>query len=166
MFLGRVPEKYQRSTDYRCQFINWHPGIFRKYYICAYCGKIITKNRMEVDHVIPVDAARKNLFARWFLPNGVNVKRNMVSACHNCNRRKSNKGGLWIARGITGKFVQPVIWILLILFLFAFFWNFFVVGYSKMDAREQIYSIFLWGKNLFIRFRFPCNIGNGIFQHL
>jgi hypothetical protein len=138
----RVPDKYQRSANYRTQYINWHPGVFHKYYICAYCGRIVPRDKMEVDHVIPVDKTRKSIFARLLLPDGVNSYRNMVSACHSCNRRKSNKGGMWIVRGIVGKYLQPVVWIVLLCLLAVFFWHFFTVGFSQEQARNVISASF------------------------
>mgnify|MGYP003303003317 CR=1 FL=1 len=73
-----VPAKYQRSNDYRKQYLEWHPGIFGKYYICVYCGKIMKREDMQVDHIIPVDATQKYKFARLFLPDGVNSYKNLA----------------------------------------------------------------------------------------
>lgn len=141
-----IPQKYQRSANYRTQYISWHHGILNKYYICAYCGRIIPRVKMEVDHVIPVDFTRRSIFARFMLPDGVNSYRNMVSACHYCNHKKSNKGGLWIFRGIIGRYLQPVIWLALLSFIAVFFWRFATIGFSHAQARQLLTDCFriLW----------------------
>lgn len=137
-----VPAKYQRSNDYRKQYLEWHPGIFGKYYICVYCGKIMKRENMQVDHIIPVDATQKYKFARLFLPDGVNSYKNLASACRACNASKSNKKGAWVWRGIIGKFLQPVIWVLLISFLVGFFANFFINGVTQAQAQEMFFNFF------------------------
>lgn len=46
---------------------------------CAYCGAVPPKVVLEVDHIIPVSKGGKN------------EKTNLVTACFDCNRGKSNK---------------------------------------------------------------------------
>lgn len=137
-----VDKKYQRSSSYRRDYIKWHPGIMGKFYICRYCGRIMTRPFMEVDHVIPVDYAKNSALARKMLPDGVNGKKNLVSACRYCNGKKSNKGGLWILRGYIGGWLQPAIWILLLIFLFAFTIYFFKTGMTSQDARDILLLLF------------------------
>lgn len=73
---------------------------------------------MEVDHVISIDLARKNIFYRWLLlGKDVNSLNNLVASCHKCNKRKSNNGGLWVIRGKIGPYLQPALWIIFILLL-------------------------------------------------
>lgn len=139
---GRIPKKYQRSDDYRQQYLRWHPGIFKKYYICAYCGKIMRREKMQVDHVIPVDATKTFGLARLFLPDGVNSYKNLVSACPSCNATKSSKRGVWVVRGFLGRYLWPVVWILLIAFLSCFFFVFFFKGITQKDAQAMFYSFF------------------------
>ena len=122
------PDMIKRSADYRYQYIKKHPG-FLGLYMCAYCGKIIKKDKMEVDHVISVDlAAHSRLYRLLLFGKNVNDTNNLVASCHACNRKKTNHGGLWIIRGKTGVFAQPILWLLFIVFLYyytQFFWMFF-----------------------------------------
>ena len=69
---------------------------------------------MEVDHLIPVSAAQNSLFIRILLNicgiTNINEEKNLVSACRKCNRKKSDKIGLWVIRGAFGRY--RIIWIL------------------------------------------------------
>ncbi len=71
-----VPQK----NDYR----DYLPDLAEDFHhICGYCGKTeqVTKNAFEIDHFVPIktDAARKTDYS------------NLVYACFQCNRKKSNK---------------------------------------------------------------------------
>lgn len=125
MALLNNSSKFNRSTNYRTDFIDNHPG-WNGFYVCAYCGKIIPKSKMEVDHVIPVSLSRKKRWYRFLLKGkSVNDKSNMVASCSRCNRRKSNKAGLWMLRGKIGPYIQPILWILFVPFLIYFTYWFF-----------------------------------------
>lgn len=107
------PPKTRRTYDYGAQFKKHNPGVFSDgFYFCAYCGRpcvsSVWKQKhphrkraffrriedMEVDHVRPVNKGGRN--STW----------NLVAACHTCNRRKSDKTGLWIPLGRIGKVVS------------------------------------------------------------
>lgn len=134
-------EKYSRSATYRYEFIKNNPGYKNKYYMCAYCGAIIKKDKMQVDHVIPVNVVKKNIFARILVPDGINSQRNLVAACRICNAKKSDKTGLWTIRGMIGKQLWTVVWITLILALISFFVYFFVTKMTPQNARNIIDGI-------------------------
>ena len=99
-------EKYQRSSDYRESFFKNNPPTDTKRgkpcWRCRYCNRKITKDKLEVDHVIPVYKAKREKKWRKKLPNGVNDPSNLVASCRMCNRRKGKKTGLWIHRAKWG----------------------------------------------------------------
>lgn len=99
----------RRSSDYRQQFFLANTGLFHKgrYYQCAYCGKIIPRDRITVDHLISVKGTQKSRMYKALLHKlkitDINDTKNLVPACQHCNSKKGSKGGLWILRGIIGK---------------------------------------------------------------
>lgn len=101
--------KYNRSRDYRYQFIKNNPGYKKdyKHYHCAYCGKKILKENMEVDHIISVHKAKTTFAAKflmWFLGlKDVNDPRNLVASCSRCNRRKGSMGNDWLIAAVIGR---------------------------------------------------------------
>lgn len=116
-------KKYARSSDYRTNFLHENEGPFR----CRYCNKKLKgtrkSNKLEVDHLIPVDAAKKSQKAQRMLKkNGcssVNDIKNLVPACKRCNRKKSNQMGLWYYRGLLGKYKIYWVFIYTIRIMFA-----------------------------------------------
>ena len=84
-----------------------------KYYVCAYCFKLLKKNDVTVDHIISVNKSQKNRMANWLMNrmeiSNVNDERNLCCACKECNSRKGSKAGLWLLRGFLGK-KKEVIW--------------------------------------------------------
>lgn len=75
------------------------------FYRCAYCGKLIEKSQVEVDHIVPVNAVRANdSIYRDFLKDlgceSVNDSKNLVAACRECNQKKGASVDLeWIKTG-------------------------------------------------------------------
>lgn len=134
-FYNATPPKsvWDRSDTYRQDFLRNNKGIFNRYYICCYCGKIISRKNMQVDHHIAINLVRKNPYYKmWFrLRNfatnlvgrtaslvtgkpykpqkGVNVDYNLIPACIKCNHAKSDLGGKWIVRGYIGGTVWKII---------------------------------------------------------
>ncbi len=102
-------DSMERSTTYRTNFFKADKGIFGggKYYFCAYCSRILTKHRTNVDHIIPVALAnRSRKYKRMLTVRGiktVNDVRNLAASCFRCNSRKGASGGFWIIRGYFGK---------------------------------------------------------------
>lgn len=105
---------YTRSSNYRNVFFSNNLGLFKKekHYFCSYCGKIVSVNRITVDHLIPVKKAsthkRYQLLLKLFGAESVNNAQNLVAACYKCNQKKSAKGGLWVIRGVIGR--HNVLW--------------------------------------------------------
>lgn len=102
-----MTSNYQRGKSYRSDFFKCHPGIFHKYYVCSYCGRMLTKKTTTVDHLIPVCKVKRMGIGRILLwLNGiynVNDTRNLVAACQRCNSRKSDKMGAWVIKGTFGR---------------------------------------------------------------
>lgn len=119
---SQMGSKYDRGSSCRYDFLRKHKGLFRSgIYCCSYCGKLITKRGLQVDHCVPVDKAVKGGFIRHYIrimgifssdinKKGINGSWNLVAACGKCNGRKKAKGGLWIIRGIIGRYLFPIIW--------------------------------------------------------
>lgn len=103
------PKNYERGTRYREDFFKYNkPVLFKKYYICAYCGRPLRKQDVSVDHIIPVNKAKKNPFTKMILRKlnieNINEPKNLVASCKSCNSRKGTKLGIWLLRGYLGKF--------------------------------------------------------------
>lgn len=115
--------KFTRSKNYRKEYLKKHKGFFG-IYTCAYCGKLISKSNMEVDHIYPVNGVSggmlSNTGGKMFitvvsalhgsnaLKDGVNADWNKTSACHFCNNKKTDSKGAWVVRGYFGKILFPI----------------------------------------------------------
>lgn len=115
--------RFRRSENYRKKFLSRRKGLFgSRVYVCAYCGKLITERGMQVDHCIPVDAAKQSGFTRLYIrvlglfqkpqdrADGINGLWNLVPSCPVCNGNKSNQTGFWVIRGMIGRFLFPLLW--------------------------------------------------------
>lgn len=101
-------DSMERSTNYRSNFFKNRKGVFgSNIYVCAYCGRFMTKKNVRVDHIIPVYKAKNYNFYKKLLSfqgiKNVNDARNLTASCEKCNQKKSAYGGLWIIRGWFGK---------------------------------------------------------------
>ena len=109
LIIEQEDSRFSRSAKYREDFFRANKGYKRngKDYHCAYCGKKLKKQKLEVDHVIAVDAVKKRLLPKLFIIltgiKNVNDPKNLVASCRRCNRKKSNKQGLWVIRGYLGR---------------------------------------------------------------
>jgi hypothetical protein len=101
-------KRYERSSNYRKEFFEHHKGPYR----CAYCGRRLKNELIEVDHLVPVSKAKSKIGVRnWLHICGildVNDPKNLVASCKNCNRKKSDKMGFWVIRGMLGRF--NIVW--------------------------------------------------------
>lgn len=114
MAMSKKP-KYERSDDYRYQYIRAHPGFMGKYYLCPYCGRIMLKKTMQVDHIVSISLANKHRAYRVLVPDGnINNLHNLTASCPKCNNRKSDSGGFWIFLARFGVVFYAVIWLLLL----------------------------------------------------
>ena len=89
--------------------------------MCPYCGRIMTRNSMQVDHIISINLANEHRAYRILVPNDdINNIRNLTASCPECNNRKSDSGGGWIFLGRFGKYIFILIWAILLLSCLAF----------------------------------------------
>ena len=99
-------ENEKRGTDYRKTYFQTHPmpeGGYR----CRYCGKRLSRETLEVDHIFPIDLAKRKGIPFYLRNQGItniNDPENLAAACHRCNSRKSNKAGIWLIKAWLGKY--------------------------------------------------------------
>lgn len=114
---------HERGENYRADYFAAHKPVRRDKYHCAYCGRLLPKEALEVDHIIPIQKAKASVFWQLILsalcPEGVNDRNNLTTACRHCNGKKGANAGLWVLRGYIGKYyVCWVVFRLLLLILF------------------------------------------------
>lgn len=136
-------KRYERSGNYRKDFFEENPGPHR----CAYCGKRIRGDKIEVDHLIPVSKAKTSASVRTWLQicgiKNVNDTRNLVASCKKCNRKKSDKIGLWVMRGAIGR--HQIFWTIrdIVVMVFAFLIILYIfTNYPIVDWIKSILSNF------------------------
>ena len=105
------PENLGRSDNYRRKFLNANQRPFGGYR-CRYCHRRLSEKEMTVDHIYPVYLAKtgKNLWMRIAGIEDVNDVRNLAPACRRCNLKKGSKAGIWLIRGILGRY--QIYWLL------------------------------------------------------
>jgi hypothetical protein len=104
----------ERSSDYRATFFKNNPPFISDKYFCTYCGRLIRKDKVTVDHLYPVGAAKRSVSLQRKLKrrgiNNINDVKNLVPACKRCNSNKGKKMGVWIIRGRLGR--HPWLWVI------------------------------------------------------
>ena len=99
----------RRRVDYRRRYFSSHPPDVGKRYICVYCGKWLKKEDTTVDHLYPVGRTARDLSLQKKLEKkgirNVNDPRNLVAACGACNAKKGDAMGLWILKGLIGRYL-------------------------------------------------------------
>ena len=94
----RIDNGYgKRSSDYRAQFFRENPPSVGRFYICAYCGRLIFPRNVTVDHLYPIGQAKKDpqlqkRLRRSGIEN-INDPKNLVASCRRCNQKKGKKTG-------------------------------------------------------------------------
>ena len=111
----RIDNEYgKRGGVYRTIFFRTHRPVFFGCYFCAYCGRLLTKRAVTVDHLYPVGTAYRDPEMQKQLRSlhisGINDPDNLVAACRKCNQEKGKKMGAWIRRGRIGR--HQWIWLL------------------------------------------------------
>lgn len=141
-------KRYSRDTTYRKRFFENNKGPYR----CAYCGRRLKSDELEVDHLVPVAKAKESVFARTILHlcgiTNVNNHRNLVSSCSRCNGKKSDKMGLWVIRGAIGRHhivwtIRDIVVTILVLIVLFILWNIFPLSEifsQSLSALSAIYS--------------------------
>lgn len=100
-----------RSGNYRSMFFRYHePQINGRYYLCSYCGRLLTEDTVTVDHLYPIKKVRETPALQRKLRkmgiHDVNDPANLVASCHKCNAKKAAKTGEWILMGKIGQNVM------------------------------------------------------------
>lgn len=97
----------ERSSDYRRTYFNNHKPDFCNKYICVYCGKLLPRNNVTVDHVIPIKLAQTTLYWQEKLRRrgavSVNDYQNLVAACEKCNHKKGTNVKGWLIKAKLGQ---------------------------------------------------------------
>lgn len=97
----------ERDATCRKTYFDTHKSANGKMWRCAYCGHLYKRYDVEVDHIYPVDRAQTDpelqnqLRKKGF--TSINDPKNLVVACKDCNKKKSNKMGKWIIKGRLGR---------------------------------------------------------------
>lgn len=99
------PENLGRSDNYRREFLRANPrpaGGYR----CRYCHRRLPERKMTIDHIYPIYLAKsgKSFWLKLAWLKDVNDVRNLAPACRRCNAKKGRKAGIWVLRGIVGKY--------------------------------------------------------------
>lgn len=104
IYYKKYKKEWSRSSDYRKQFL----AAYQPPYRCRYCNRRLKTEYMEVDHLIPINQVKTKASVRRILAkdgcDDVNDIKNLVPSCHRCNRRKSDKMGIWYIKGKLGKY--------------------------------------------------------------
>lgn len=91
-------QRKRNKLDYRREYFKQNPGLFGQIWFCAYCHKaLIGRHNVEVDHVMPLN----NVLGR-------NARYNLVAACHDCNRSKSDNVDRRVAVGYLSKIFEVI----------------------------------------------------------
>lgn len=90
-------QKRRNAYDYREEYLKHNGGLFGKIYFCALCFKPLTRETLEVDHIIPL------------AKHGVNHVINCTSTCRKCNRSKSDKVDERVVREIVYKVFEELV---------------------------------------------------------
>lgn len=96
-------ESLARDGAYRKRFFE---NYGRETYLCAYCGRRLSRAAVTVDHIIPVGQLKnkkRSMRLAILRINNINDTKNLAPACARCNKKKGAKTGLWVVRGFWGK---------------------------------------------------------------
>lgn len=101
-----INTNFERGSSYRRTFFSANKDI-KGHYFCAYCGRYIPKNKITVDHIIPIYSVKysplKQKIVKSFGIDNINTEKNLAPACSKCNLKKGTKGGFWSLMGFVGK---------------------------------------------------------------
>lgn len=91
----------QRKRDemnYRAEYFKHNPGILGCIWVCAYCKRpLLGKQNVQVDHIMPLNN-----------PLGRNARYNLVAACAECNKRKSDIVDERVLQGYSAKLIEVI----------------------------------------------------------
>ena len=135
-----------RDSGYRERFLKSYHPLFGKIYFCAYCGKLLSRRRVTVDHLYPVAKVSRDLELQKRLKRqgirDLNAVKNLVPACERCNQAKAAQMGKWIRKGKLGrhKWIWVVRWLLRVglFLLFAVALYLWHIGYLNCELLEML----------------------------
>ena len=91
----------REAFNYRAAYFKKNPGLCGCIWFCSQCNKpLIGRSNVQVDHIIPLAGY------------GINRTINTVAICADCNRKKSDKGGIYIVKGTFAKIRETIILLL------------------------------------------------------
>ena len=101
-----VNQAFTRGSSYRRTFFSCNKGI-GGHYFCAYCGRLLPKAQVTVDHIVPIAPVKSSKFKQWLLKRAgienINCEKNLAAACRACNSRKGTSSGAYSIAGWIGK---------------------------------------------------------------
>ena len=99
------PGKVGRSSNYRAVYFQAHEPDITGRYQCVYCGRRQPKEKITIDHVIPIGVAKKSRhLQKKFEYTGINTPSNLVASCARCNKRKgASYSVIWRLRARLGR---------------------------------------------------------------
>ena len=133
-----IDANYTRDNVYRKRFFENTKPFKNGKYRCIYCGRKFSKSRITVDHIYPINAARtkkKQFILKLFGINNINDVKNLGAACMRCNKKKSDKTGLWVLRGLLGR--SEIFWLIYNIFRLIFLILLCIVVFYAIN--NQIY---------------------------
>lgn len=128
-----------RSNNYRSVYFKNNKPFIGNRYCCAYCGRILPKNKITIDHIYPINQVKSSVRLQKHLKrhgiDNVNSEKNLAPACSRCNKMKSDKMGYWIIQGKIGRiqslwkvrwFIRVVTFFILMLYFMSKFLQLYI----------------------------------------
>lgn len=135
-------QRKREKLDYRHEYFKNNPGLFGKIYFCAYCKRPLLRKDVQVDHIMPLNNAL-----------GINTRYNLVAACGECNRKKSDKVDGRVVIGYASKVTDTALYATQSAFIYAVYGILRVVmklisvtiGIAvKILFKSGIFSVITW----------------------
>ena len=121
-----------RGNGYRRNFFMAYKPVIGNYYVCAYCGKLVHKDRLTIDHLYPVGRVKRSAVLQKKLMKlgyeSVNDVRNLVPSCDRCNYKKAARMGIWIIKGKIGR--HPFVWLVRHIIRICILWYIFLIFFT------------------------------------
>lgn len=91
-------QRKREAFNYRAAYFKKNPGLFGFIWFCSQCAiPMFGQHNVQVDHIIPLAGM------------GINRTINTVAICPKCNRKKSDNGGKYIAKGLFAKVIEVIL---------------------------------------------------------
>ena len=94
-------QRKRSAYNYRTEYFKRNPGLLGCIWFCSQCGMpLFGRENVQVDHIVPLAGT------------GINRTINTVAICGPCNRKKSDKGGLYVIKGSMAKVLEVILFTL------------------------------------------------------